>query len=37
LGVWRGRERRTLKKRKEGVEGIEHFGKGGFWGLYFSS
>jgi len=29
LRVWRGREGRTLEKRKEQVEGIEDFEMGG--------
>jgi len=30
-------ERRVFEKRKEQVEKIENFGRGGLWGVYFSS
>ena len=37
LHVWRGREGRVLKKRKDQVEEIEDIGRGELWGVNFSS
>jgi len=37
LRVWRGREGKAWEKRNEQVEEIEENGRGGLWGVSFSS